>query len=125
MSDKKVYFVPKNSPVYPSVFDTRVRLRSLTLGLIKPGELEKHLEALPDESANADFIEFNAIINNEEAEGSRGDERDEPIGKTDSAFIAKPSTDSFRDNSYFDETPKVIEAANPPVISPTDSSDFD
>jgi hypothetical protein len=72
--DDKVYYVPKDSPVYPNKFDTRVRLRSLTLGLLKYDEIKAHEDQLPDESANAEFRDFNTVIEEDEAVSTSDDE---------------------------------------------------
>lgn len=82
MSEKKHYYVPAGSPVYPNLFDTRVRLRSLTLGLLKPEELEKHLAELPDESANADFVEFNSIVEDSSEEVAEEVAVEAPVEET-------------------------------------------
>jgi hypothetical protein len=52
--DPKVYFIPQGSPVAPDRFDTRIRLRSLTRGLIRAEDLEKHLKSLPDDAASGE-----------------------------------------------------------------------
>jgi|GEM_PF-1630603 len=64
--DNKVYYVPKDSPVYPNRFDTRIRLRSLTRGLLSPEEVQTYLTNLPDDAANGEFVDFNAIVEDED-----------------------------------------------------------
>lgn len=67
----KVYYVPENSPVYPSRFDTRIRLRSLTRGLLTQTELSSYLTNLPDDASNAEVRNYSEVI--EEADDSSGD----------------------------------------------------
>lgn len=146
MSDKKEYFVPAGSPVYPDKFDTRVRLRSLTLGLLKPEDVEKHLESLPDEAANADIVDFNSIVENEEAVASASEEKSarvsaepalqqeipEPIAATESyvAPVAQAShveseSSASEAASESEETPRSNELEIPTVVPPSDTPDFD
>jgi len=66
----KVYYVPENSPVYPSRFDTRIRLRSLTRGLLTQNELSSYLTNLPDDSSNAEVRDYSEVI--EEADDTSG-----------------------------------------------------
>lgn len=95
MTDKKEYYVPKGSPVFPSRFDTRVRLRSLTLGLLNQEELDAHLEALPDESANAEFIDFNSIVEGDDVEETAGHPAAEEVTAQDAAFgVAETTSDA-------------------------------
>jgi hypothetical protein len=58
----KIYYAPENSPVVPHPFDVRIRLRSLTRGLISHDDVKKYRENLPDDAANADFRPFAEII---------------------------------------------------------------
>jgi hypothetical protein len=71
--DNKVYYVPKGSPVYPNPFDTRIRLRSLTRGLLSEDEVKNYLDSLPDDSANAEFVDLNAILEGEDSARVDGD----------------------------------------------------
>lgn len=71
--DNKVYYVPKGSPVYPNPFDTRIRLRSLTRGLLSADEVKNYLSSLPDDSANAEFVDFNEIVEGEDSAHSDDD----------------------------------------------------
>lgn len=65
--DNKVYYVPKDSPVYPNRFDTRIRLRSLTRGLLSPEEVQNYLNSLPDEAANAEYVDLNNITDEDDS----------------------------------------------------------
>ncbi len=60
-NDKAIYYNPPNSPVVPDQFDVRIRLRSLTRGLISQEDVKKYRENLPDDAANADFRPFAEI----------------------------------------------------------------
>jgi hypothetical protein len=68
--NEKVYYVPENSPVYPSRFDTRIRLRSLTRGLLTQNELSTYLEQLPDDASNAEVRNYSEVIDESEDNGS-------------------------------------------------------
>ena len=61
-TNDKVYYVPENSPVYPSRFDTRIRLRSLTRGLFTQVELNDYLAKLPDDASNAEVRNYSEVI---------------------------------------------------------------
>ncbi len=58
----KIYYNPAGSPVVPDRFDVRIRLRSLTRGLITHDDVKSYRENLPDEANNADFRPFAEII---------------------------------------------------------------
>ncbi len=66
----KVYYVPTDSPVYPNRFDTRIRLRSLTRGLLSPNEVEKYLSDLPDDASNAEVRNYTEIVDDDDASAS-------------------------------------------------------
>jgi len=66
----KVYYVPENSPVYPSRFDTRIRLRSLTRGLLTQTELSDYLTGLPDDASNAEVRNYSEVIDEVEDSGN-------------------------------------------------------
>ena len=59
--DKNAAF-PSTSPVVPDQFDTRIRLRNLSRGVLTQEELAKYQKALPDESANAEFLSFEELV---------------------------------------------------------------
>lgn len=138
MTDKKDYYVPENSPVFPSRFDTRVRLRSLTLGLLKQEELDSHLEALPDESENAEFVDFNSIVEDDDTAAATQEAFSEPLANdvTD-ADVSFDSTLTNETLGTSESTPAAPAEANnetpkaedlpviPPVVPPSDGgSDF-
>jgi hypothetical protein len=60
--EKPIYYNPENSPVVPDRFDVRIRLRSLTRGLISQEDVKKYRENLPDDALNADFRPFTEVI---------------------------------------------------------------
>ncbi len=62
-----IYFTPEGSPVAPDKFDTRVRMRNLSKGLITRETLEKHLNALPDDTDAGEYRSFDSIVNEEVA----------------------------------------------------------
>lgn len=111
MTDKKDYYVPKDSPVFPSRFDTRVRLRSLTLGLLEQEELDAHLEALPDESENADFVDFNSVV--------EGDEVEEVSAEASEEVSAGDAEISFDDAAIGGIVEPAPEASIVPPAEPT------
>jgi len=61
-TDTSIYYAPKGSPVVPDRFDVRIRLRSLTRGLISHDDVKTYRAELPDDAANADFRPFAEII---------------------------------------------------------------
>ena len=73
MSQKdSVYFAPEGSPVVPGRFDSRIRRRSLTRGIVTRDELKAHLNNLPDDKAVADFRDYEALVKDESVESSSG-----------------------------------------------------
>jgi len=120
------------------LFDTRVRLRSLTLGLLKPEDLEKHLASLPDEAGNAEVVDFNSIVDNEEAVASPSEEKKvpvkaepafqqpipEPIAAMESSVSSEEMNAGSEDNSET-EAPRSQELEIPAVVPPSDTPDFD
>lgn len=59
---EEIYFTHPNSPVLPDKFDVRVRLRHLTRGALTFDDVKKHLAALPDDAAFADFRDYDAVV---------------------------------------------------------------
>lgn len=69
-----IYFVPEDSPVLPSKFDVRVRLRYLTRGELTLVELKKYKDGLSDDSNFAEQRDYEALINDQIPEGAAGDD---------------------------------------------------
>ncbi len=65
-----IYFVPADSPVLPSKYDVRVRLRYLTRGEITLQELKKHKESLPDDTNFAEQRDYEALVTDQISEGA-------------------------------------------------------
>jgi hypothetical protein len=61
-----IYQTPKDSPVVPSPFDKRVRLRNLTRGVVSKTEVDAHLKTLPDETSHADFRDYEKLVKSED-----------------------------------------------------------
>ena len=68
--DNKVYYVPKDSPVYPNRFDTRIRLRSLTRGLLSQTEVTQYLTDLPDDASNAEVRNYSEVVDESDDQGN-------------------------------------------------------
>jgi hypothetical protein len=68
--DNKVYYVPKDSPVYPNRFDTRIRLRSLTRGLLSQTEVTQYLTDLPDDASNAEVRNYSEVVDEADDQGN-------------------------------------------------------
>ncbi len=68
--DNKVYYVPKDSPVYPNRFDTRIRLRSLTRGLLSQTEVTQYLTDLPDDASNAEVRHYSEVVDEADDQGN-------------------------------------------------------
>jgi hypothetical protein len=68
-SDKPIYYSPANSPVVPDRFDVRIRLRSLTRGLLTHDDVNKYRTNLPDDANNAEFRPFAEIIGQDNSGG--------------------------------------------------------
>ena len=64
----EVYFAPEGSPVVPHRFDARVRLRSLTRGILTLDDLKKHADSLADESSHGETRSFDALVKDESVE---------------------------------------------------------
>ena len=62
----EIYYVPAGSPVGPDKFDTRLRMRNLTRGVITPDEVKKFQTSLPDDTDSAEFRSYDEILNREE-----------------------------------------------------------
>ena len=69
----EVYYTPAGSPVIPDRFDVRVRLRHLSKGALSFEEVKKHLSSLPDDSAHADYRNYDSVVR-EEATESAGEQ---------------------------------------------------
>ena len=137
MTDKKVYYVPEDSPVFPNRYDTRVRLRSLTLGILKQEDLDSHLTSLPDESENAEFVEFNSIVEDDDtaaiAEEAAPEALASDVTEADVSFDATLTNETL---NTAEATPAPVESEEtvvspedlpviPPVVPPSDGgSDF-
>jgi len=65
----EIYYVPQGSPVSPDKWDVRVIHKNIASALISPKELEEHLNKLPDDTAHADFRDYDAVINDDSGEG--------------------------------------------------------
>ena len=64
--------VESESPVVPDLFDVRLRLRYLSLGKINQKQLDKYLSDLPDDAANAERVDYDSVVHEEDSEGGSG-----------------------------------------------------
>jgi hypothetical protein len=71
--DPKVYFIPEGSPVAPDRFDARIRLRSMTRGMLPTDDLAKHLKNLPDDAAHGDVRDYTEVTGGGGDADSSGD----------------------------------------------------
>ena len=59
---KSVYIFPEDSPVTPSIYDTRVRHLYLKKGIVSEEKLKNHLESLEDCSDLAESQNFLEVV---------------------------------------------------------------
>jgi hypothetical protein len=61
-SKNEIYTTVADSPVLPDKFDCRVRRRHLTRGIVSLEDLKTFAKNLPDDSAVAEFRDFDALV---------------------------------------------------------------
>jgi len=62
MSKKLKNVFEYESPLVPNPFDTRIRRRNITRGIVEASTLSKHLDSLEDFASNAEEIGFDDVV---------------------------------------------------------------
>lgn len=74
-----VFTVPPGSKVVPERFDVRVINKNLTLGRVTREEVKKHLEALPDDEARCERVNYLDLVEGDSSNGSSDFDSGAPI----------------------------------------------